>query len=143
MNNDHFLSNIIDNIGNSTSLDEGTTLVPISLRLSKKNAAMLEVFSELNQGKAPLHILPSQLSQALAEKLLSSKENADLLELMLKEGAFKEDEKWRGAFHVLFMKGAITSSVDMEMPPEFYELMREDNPDKEEDNPDKELEPPF
>ena len=102
MSGEHFLTNLIDNIENSTTTEEGSTLVPVSLRLNEKNAAMLEVFAELNQGKAPLHVFPGQISEALADKLLSDKENADLIEELFEEGELEEYANWRGALPILF-----------------------------------------
>lgn len=115
MSNNNFLGNVIDNIANRASLDERATLVPVSLRLNEKNTAMLEVFTELNQGKAPLHILPGQFSQALAQFLLSNKTNADLLEQMFKDREFAEDSGKRGALNVLISRGAVGFKSNLDL----------------------------
>ena len=119
MSGEHFLTNLIDNIENSAATDEGSSLVQVSLRLNEKNAAMLEVFSELNQGKTLLHVFPGQISEALADKLLSDRENADLIEELFEEGALEEYANWRGALPILFNRNAIymeTEPEDLEPP---------------------------
>ena len=114
MSSNNFLGNVIDNIANRASLDKGASMVPVSLRLNEKNAAMLEVFTELNQGKAPLHILPGQLSRALAQFLLSDSRYADLLEQLFLYGEFDEDSGKRGALNILFKEGAIGFGGDLD-----------------------------
>ena len=119
MSNQLFLSNLIDGIGNNAALEERDTLVPVSVRLTEKNAAMLEVFAELNQGKAPLHIFPGQLSQAIADTLLSDKAYADMLNKMFADGKFKDDSSMRGALNLLILCGAVGFGSDFDPETEF------------------------
>lgn len=124
-----FLNSIISDIGNRASLDSEQSLVTISHRLTEKNAAMIDVLSELNQGKVPLHIFPGLLSFELAKMISGDETNAELLEQMIESGELKclDEGTCKGALSILMEDGVLTIKSDLSWSDFVDEKKREAN----------------